>query len=129
VLVPAGGVAVGGTTTVAVGGTEVAVGGTDVAVGGTVVAVGGTAVVVTVGGTEVAVGGTPTSPLQAVPLTAKSVGIAKLPVKEPWKPKETEPPFAPTVPFQWPAELLAVTLLPLCEMSTFQALVATCPGV
>ena len=44
-----------------------------------------------------------------------------------WKPKDTAPPFAPIVPFQFPAGLLAETFAPVCTTVAFHGLVICCP--
>jgi hypothetical protein len=65
--------------------------------------------------------------LQATPFSVKLVGTALVPIWVAWKPKDTEPPLAPMVPFQWLAGLLAVTVLPLCVTVAFQEPVTRCP--
>jgi hypothetical protein len=59
-------------------------------------------------------------------LSAKAAGFCGTPV--PMKPNETLPPFAPIVPFQDPAGLLAVTLLPFWAYSAFHPLLMRSPA-
>ena len=51
--------------------------------------------------------------VHATPFNLKSLGVAGVPV--PMNPNVMLPPFAGMVPFQWPAGLLAVTVLSFCE--------------
>ena len=79
-------------------------------------------------GVGVAVGaGLP--PVQGRPFNVNAAGVGLLPECVPWKPKLTVPPFAAMVPFQLPAGLEALTVLPLCEKVAFQPLVTCCPAV
>jgi len=72
------------------------------------------------GTVAVGVGGGGVPPPHTSPFKTKVGGTTTLPLCVPWKPKATVPPLAPIVPFQCPAGLEAVTLLPEVAKLAFQ---------